>query len=98
MATPSTLPTLAASSSVNGYPEREAIRHQIALLRDRLPPLEATSLEIIHLEQVLGRMAVQHPRSQALDRRGSLVSSLPTPTVRLVDMRDGKSRDIMAHA
>ena len=32
----------------------------------------STSLEIVHLEQVLGRMPVRHPRSQSLDRRGRL--------------------------
>ena len=69
MATPSTLPTLGSSSRVKGWIERAALHYQIALLRDRLPPHEATSLEIVHLEQVLGRMAVQHPRSQPLNRR-----------------------------
>jgi hypothetical protein len=56
MATPSTLPTLGTSRRVKGCIERAALHYQIALLRDRLPPHEATSLEIVHLEQVLGRM------------------------------------------
>jgi hypothetical protein len=82
MATPSTLFTLGTSSRIKGCTERAALRYQIALLRDRLPPHEATSLEIVHLEQVLGWMPVQHPRSQPLDGRGSLVSSLSPPTGR----------------
>ena len=76
MAIPSTRTTLGTLSGVKSRTERDALRHQIAMLRDRLPPHEATSIEIVHLEQMLCEMPVQPPRPRLLDRRGASKSGL----------------------
>jgi hypothetical protein len=71
MATRSILHMRGTSSFAASLTDKvEHLRHEIALLRDRLPPEESTSVEIVWLCQQLHRMPVQPPRVSRLDRRG----------------------------
>jgi hypothetical protein len=71
MATHSIRCTLGTSSNAVNCTDPRSLRHHIDVLRDRLPPEESTSVEIVHLAQQLGRMADQSPQSQPIDRRGT---------------------------